>query len=114
MKTRQILPMITILVLIITLFGTIPAVAAPEGTVQFAGKTFKGKFSDPVAFDISPTLRDMAAHRTAPEISEEEEDVRDERGTTVTDQGFSGDGAIQNSPLPATPAISNTLTNFEG
>lgn len=114
MKTRQILPLITTLVLIVTLFGTIPANAAPEGTIQLASKTFKGKFSNPVAFDVSPTLRDMAAHRTAPEISEEEEDVRDERGTTVTDQGFSGDGAIQNSPQPSTPAIANTLTNFEG
>jgi hypothetical protein len=107
--------MITILVLIITLFGTIPAVAAPEGTVQFAGKTFKGKFSNPVAFDVSPTLRDMAAHRTAPEVSLDEEDNgRDDQGTTVKDQGFSGDGAIQTSPLPTTPAISNTLANFEG
>jgi hypothetical protein len=114
MKTKKILPLITVLVLIVTLFGTIPAIAAPEGTIQLAGKTFKGKFSNPVAFDVSPTLRDMAAHRTAPEISEEEEDVRDERGTTITDQGFSGDGAIQNSPQPSTPAIANTLANFEG
>jgi hypothetical protein len=113
MKIKQVLPLITTLVLIVTLFGTIPAAAAPEETIQLAGKTFKGKFSNPVAFDVSPTLRDMAAHRIAPEISEED-DVRDERGTTVTDQGFSGDGAIQNSPQPSTPAISNTITNFEG
>src|SRR5690349_10166412 len=114
MKTKQVLPLFTTLVLIVTLFGTIPAAAAPEGTIQLAGKTFKGKFSNPVAFDVSPTLRDMAAHRTAPEISAEEEDVRDERGTTVTDQGFSGDGAIQNNAPPAVPAISGTLANFEG
>jgi hypothetical protein len=114
MKIRQILPLITTLVLIVTLFGTIPATAAPEETIQLAGKTFKGKFSTAVAFDVSPTLREMAAQRTAPEISEEEEDVREERGTTATDQGFSGDGAVQNSALPAVPAISGTLANFEG
>ena len=103
------------MVLIVTLFGTIPAIAAPEGTIQLGGKTFKGKFSNPVAFDVSPTLREMAANRTAPDAAlDEEGDDRDERGTTVTDQGFSGDGAIQNSPIPGTPAISNTLTNFEG
>ena len=111
MKTKQVLPLLTTLVLIVTLFGTIPATAAPEETIQLAGKTFKGKFSNAVAFDISPTLRDMAAHRTPPDISEEEE-IRPERGTTVTDQGFSGDGAIQNSTQPA--AISSTLRNFEG
>ncbi len=111
MKTKQVLPLLTTLVLIVTLFGTIPATAAPEETIQLAGKTFKGKFSTAVAFDISPTLRDMAAHRTPPEISEEEE-IRPERGTTVTDQGFTGDGAIQNSAQP--PAISSTLRNFEG
>ncbi len=114
MKTKRILPLITTLVLVVTLFGTIPATAAPEDSIQLAGKTFKGKFSNAVAFDVSPTLRDMAAHRTAPEISEEEENVRDERGTTVTDQGFSGDGAIQNSAPPTVPAISSTLANFEG
>jgi hypothetical protein len=114
MKTRPILALITTLVLIVTLFGTIPATAAPEETIQLAAKTFKGKFSTAVAFDVSPTLREMAAQRTAPEISEEEDDDRDDRGTTVTDQGFSGDGAIQNSAPPAVPAISGTLANFEG
>jgi len=115
MKTKKILPLITVLVLIVTLFGTIPVIAAPEGTIQLAGKTFKGKFSNPVAFDISPTLRELAAHRTPPEVSLDEEDNgRDDQGTTVKDQGFSGDGAIQTSPLPTTPAITSTLANFEG
>jgi hypothetical protein len=114
MKTKRILPIITTLVLIVTLFGTIPATAAPEETTQLAGKTFKGKFSNPVAFDTSPTLRDMAAHRTPPDISAEEEEIRPERGTTVTDQGFTGDGEIQNSVQTPAPAISGTLANFEG
>jgi hypothetical protein len=114
MKTKQVLPLLMTLVLIVTLFGTMPAAAASEETIQLAGKTFKGEFSTPVAFDLSPTLREMAAHRQAPEISDEEEDIRDERGVTVTDQGFSGDGAIQNSIPPSAPAIPGTLTNFEG
>lgn len=115
MKTKKVVPLITTLILIVTLFGTIPAGAAPEGTIQLAGKTFKGTFTEPVAFDVSPTLREMAAHRTPPNVSlEEEENARDERGRTVTDQGFSGDKAIQNTPLPGNPAIPGTLTNFEG
>ncbi|HEX9387985.1 MAG TPA: hypothetical protein VF918_16800 [Anaerolineales bacterium] len=38
MKTKQILPVITTLVLIVTLFGTIPATAAPGETTQPAFK----------------------------------------------------------------------------
>jgi hypothetical protein len=111
MKTKQILPVITTLVLIVTLFGTIPATAAPEETIQFAGKTFKGKFSNPVAFDISPTLRELASqkHTVRPPKSEE---IRPDRGPIVADQGFSGDGAIQKGAAPL--AIPSPMANFEG
>jgi hypothetical protein len=112
MKTKQILPLIMTLVLIVTLFGTIPAVAAPEETIQLAGKTFKGEFSDSVAFDVSPTLRQMAAQRQTPQISDEE-NIREEEGDIATDQGYSADGAIQTS-APQAPSIPNTLANFEG
>lgn len=118
MTFKKVLSFVTSLIVVTSLAGVFPVMAAPSAPSQLAvtGKTFKGKFSSPVAFDVSPTLREMAANRTAPELSDEEEelDARDERGTTVSDQGFSGDGAIQNSPLPSTPAVSNTIANFEG
>lgn len=112
MKTRKIFAWFVVLVLFVTLIGTIPAAAAPKETVQLAGKTFKGEFSDSVAFDVSPTLRKMAAERQTPQVSEEE-NIREEEGVTATDQGYSADGAIQTS-APQTPAIPNTVANFEG
>ena len=70
-----------------------------------------------VAFDVSPTLRDMAAQRLTPAISPDEgddEDIREERGTPVTDLGFLGDGVVQNGPLPSSPTIPSPIANFEG
>jgi hypothetical protein len=55
--TKRILPLITTLVLIVTLFGAIPAAAAPQDTSLQAANGPKPKFSDNVAFDVSPTLR---------------------------------------------------------
>ena len=57
MKTKQVLPLITTLVLVVTLFGTLPAAAAPKNISLQAAQGPKPKFSDNVAFDISPTLR---------------------------------------------------------
>lgn len=111
MKHKNILNLFVTLPVLASLLAVFPAAAAPE-TAQLAGKTFKGKFSTAVAFDISPTLRDMAAQRIAPEVSDEEDDIRDERGVTVTDQGFAGDDAIQNATSSTT--IASTITNFEG
>src|SRR6266511_2203229 len=93
MKTKQILPVITTLVLIVTLFGTIPATAAPGETTQPAFKAPPPKFSTPAAFDVSPALLDLAKNAVAPASG----DLPEERGPIVTDRGFSGDGAIQAS-----------------
>jgi len=113
MKTKRILPIITALVLIVTLFGTIPATAAPGETTQPVFKAPPPKFSTPAAFDVSPALLDLAKNAVAPASG----DLPEERGPVVTDRGFSGDGAIQASSTsrqlyaPAIPAPSLT---FEG
>jgi hypothetical protein len=114
MKTRRLLPLSTILVLIVTLFGTIPATAAPEGTIQLAGRTFRGTFSTAVAFDVSPTLRSLATqpHALPNAFDEDEEDDRVTPGEEITDHGFSGDGAAQYTA--PSQAIPSTVTNFEG
>jgi hypothetical protein len=113
MKTKRILPIITALVLIVTLFGTIPATAAPGETTQPVFMAPPPKFSTPAAFDVSPALLDLAKNAVAPASG----DLPEERGPVVTDRGFSGDGAIQASSTsrqlyaPAIPAPSLT---FEG
>ena len=116
MKTNQVLPLITTLVLIVTLFGTLPATAAPEETIQSAGKTFQGKFSNPVAFDISPTLRNLASQEHSVSPISGDGDIRPDRGPVVSDQGFSGDGATQGVATlkSAALAIPSPIANFEG
>ncbi len=117
MKTKKIFVIMFTLIMIASLLAVFPAGAAPSESSLQAFKAPKPKFSDNVAFDVSPTLRDMAAQRITPAISPDtgdDEDIREERGTPVTDLGFLGDGAVQNSVLPSSPAISGTLANFEG
>ena len=115
MKSKRFVSFVTSLLMIASLIGVYPVSAAPEGTTRLAGNTFRGAFSSPAAFDVSPTLRELAAHRTAPAMpDDEQEGIREERGSTATDKGFAGDGAIQTGQLPAVPAISSPVANFEG
>ena len=64
------------------------------------------------AHDVSPTLREMAQNRIAPE-AEDPAGEEDERGPSAGDDGgYSQDGALQSALLPAT--IPSTSQNFEG
>jgi hypothetical protein len=83
----------------------------------------KAKFSTAVAFDVSPTLRELAVASGLkvvpglPDDVREPREVRPEKGPYVIDKGYSGDGALQNtigrlkadSPLIPAPSV-----NFEG
>src|ERR1041385_1854409 len=114
MKTKQVLPLIMALVLIVTVFGTIPATAASANVSSLAAQGPKPKFSDNVAFDVSPTLRELAARRIAPALPPDDQgEVREENGPEATESDvYFPDTAVQNN----TPhvAIPNTATNFEG
>jgi hypothetical protein len=94
---------------------------------QAAPKLPKAKFSEAVGFDKTPPLREMVAQRAQAGIgllgldSNEIVDIRPDRGPEVTDQGYSGDGALQGaSALRALTAelsslaIPGTMANFEG
>ena len=87
-----------------------PAAPAARSTPQF---------STAVAFDVSPALRDLASG-AAPQAlqrqpADEPLEIRPDRGPIVQDQGFSGDGAIQDAgALRAPSAIPAPLANFEG
>jgi len=116
MKTKRFFVTLFTLIMIVSLLAVFPAGAAPSKSSLPVFKAPQSKFSENMAFDVSPTLRDMAAQRITPAVTDEgdEEDIREERGTPATDQGFAGDGAVQNSALPSSPTISGTLANFEG
>src|SRR5438067_3554534 len=110
MKTKKFLPLVTISVLIVTLLGAIPVGAAPQDAPFRAPKA---KFSDIVAFDVSPNLRELAAHRITPPLPEEDQgEIREEHGPEANESDvYFQDTAVQNS-IPST--IPNTATNFEG
>ncbi len=121
---RKALPVIATFVMIVSLLGIFPAAASPTGATAPQGfKAPKAKFSDNVAFDVSPALRDMAKKGGANATDNPEAepvDIRPDRGPEVLDNGFSGDGATASAGLAAkltansTATLSGTIANFEG
>jgi hypothetical protein len=119
MKTKQVFTWFATLVLIVPLFGTIPAAAAPEESNQPAFQAANGKFSEPAAFDVSPALRDLAFGQRPPASSSNEiKEIRPDRGFSPSDRGHSGDGAIQSGAEKKSgvslASIGAPLANFEG
>ena len=85
-------------------------------TAATAQVSAKPTFSNAVAFDQSPALRDLA-RRPAPmsALSSKVVEVRPERGPVAVDRGFSGDGALQARATVRPPLqIPATSANFEG
>jgi hypothetical protein len=88
--------------------GSGSAAVAPgdaPGTIPAATVTWAA------AHDTSPTLRDLAASRIAPDADDPAEEP-DRGPIAVGDGGYSGDGALQ-ATLPAA-TIPSTQQNFEG
>jgi hypothetical protein len=106
--------------------GVLVANASAATTTAAPGASIKPVFRTPAAFDVSPTLRTMAAAAThphaaarlTPAVDEDGNDDIDmeegkpERDVDVEDHGFSGDSARQ--ATAGTAAIGSTLANFEG
>ena len=113
MKTKKFLALATVAVVIVTLLGAIPAVAAPVGAST--ARALKPKFYDNVAFDVSPTLRVLAARRVTPALPEEDQgEVREENGPdAIGSDVYFPDTAIQ-SNNPSETTIAGTIANFEG
>lgn len=107
---KKFLPIVATIVMIVTLLGAMPAGASS----QLAANGPKAKFSDNVAFDVSPTLRVLAARRITPALPPEDQgEVREENGPeAVESDAYFPDAAVQaNAPQVAIPS---TLANFEG
>ena len=132
MKANKILSLIVKLILVFSLLGVFPVSAATlqedAATPQLASaalaqaiKNAKPKFSEAVAFDVSPAAREIRPSANRAATSDGEVEIRPDRGPQVIDQGFSGDGALEGaSALRAmsasleTLAIPAPLVNFEG
>src|SRR5215211_8260629 len=111
MKSKKVISIAFVLLVIASLLAVFPAAAATDE----AFKAPKAKFSDNVAFDVSPTLRELAAHRITPALPEDDQgEVREENGPEASDDNGPWEGeAVQNS-IPPQATIPNTNANFEG
>ena len=113
MKAKLVFSWLTALLLIVTLVGTIPAAAAPDDAPAQAFRPPRGKFSDNVAFDLSPRLRDLANRPPRAWRGPVPDEIRPDRGPDAVDRGFSGDGAV-NSGVSSSASVGPTIANFEG
>jgi len=75
------------------------------------------KFSEAVAFDVSPALRDLAPLAGAGRVALPESgllDIRPERGPVAKDKGYSGDGALRGMKATKSSKKAEFFANFEG
>jgi hypothetical protein len=118
---RKMLSLFAALLLMASLISVFPAIASSKTAPQNF-KAPKPKFTEAVAFDVSPAFRDLAKKvekRAGDDPAAEPVDIRPDWGLGAVDTGFSGDGAVlsagaaakmtANSALPLT-----TIANFEG
>ena len=92
--------------------AVVAAPAAAEGVA-----VGKPQFSTAVAFDVSRPARDIAPMSAAARFALPESgllDVRPERGPSMKDKGYSGDGALGRSSAAAPPRKIAGFANFEG
>src|SRR6266540_6378503 len=109
-RARWLVPLLLVTGLLVT---------APVGTAQGAPEatqaSLKPKFSNAVAFDTSPAMRDVAKRATSAARAASGKLDRPERGPAVTSRGYAGDGALQSAArATVAPEIAAPSVNFEG
>jgi hypothetical protein len=122
LMNKKILPIIATIVMLVSLLGVFPAAASRDSAPAQAFKAPQAKFSDAVAFDVSPALRNLtkkAGGQAVDDPGAEAVDIRPDRGPNVMDKGFAVDGAVNASPAFKSAAISSAsistpMANFEG
>lgn len=108
MRSGRVVSGLAIVVLLIATLGAAQAMPAS----QRGG--FEPTFSQAVAFDVSPALRDMQPRLLGLQQSELIKEVRPDRQAPFTfNQASSGDGALQRSGT-SNAQIAAPLANFEG
>jgi hypothetical protein len=107
--------MVTVLLVVVA--ASLPVVFQAGAAPASGGTTLKPpkpKFYDNVAFDVSPTLRSMAATRKTPDVAESDnENIRKENAPEAMESEVHFfDPAVQSGLSQA--VIPGTLANFEG
>ncbi len=114
MKFKRVTSIAFVMLMVASLLAVVPAGAASSAGAPRAFKAPKAKFYDNVAFDVSPTLRELAAHRVTPALPEEDQgEIREENGPdAIGSDTYYQDTAVQSS-VPSMN-IPSTTANFEG
>lgn len=109
-RARWLVPVLLVAALLI------PASPTPAQPAPAAAKSIpKAKFTTAAAFDVSPTMRDVAARAAAASPVRSEVPSLADRGPRVAGSGFSGDGAVQaRAKAGAAPDIAAPSVSFEG
>ena len=103
--------------ILVTAFATLisSTILFPVSANAQATSPASPKFSNAVAFDVSPALRNLPPRSKGSGLpSNVVQEIRPERGPVTADRGFSGDTAVQLSQPTTASAIPTTLANFEG
>jgi len=112
MKSKWFFKILSMLV-VFSMTVAFPVGAAPD--TKEPGPT--PRFSDAVAFDVSPALSDLASVQRLTLKSDQLMEVRPDRGQVAKDKEFKGDGALQaeaRTSRASTAAIPAPSVNFEG
>jgi len=113
-NTKKILSISATLIMIVSLLGIIPAMAAPQRAAAISSlKAPTPKFTTPAAFDVSPALRDIQFTPSGEAEPEEEKEVRSDRGPISESMRYTKDKALQQN-YAESPAIAAPLVSFEG
>ena len=120
MKSPKIVISVIVFAMLVLAVAALTVNAAASPLQAF--KAPKPKFTQSIANDLSPALRNLAK-KAVPQVTDnpdaESVDIRPDRGPIPVDKGFSGDGAVSAGPsskaaVNSAIAIPSPLVNFEG
>jgi hypothetical protein len=108
-RARRLVPLLLVAGLVVT-----APVGAASGAPRADAASPKPKFTSAVAFDVSPSMADVARRAAATRAAGTLD--RPERGPAAAGRGFAGDPAVQSSKARAgvSPEIAAPSVNFEG
>jgi len=107
-RARRVAP----LLVVATLVGISAHAGSASGAPDAAEQAAQPRFSGAVAFDVSPSMRDVA--RRAPARTVGADLNRPERGPAPAGRGFGGDAAVQPASGVRALSIPSPSASFEG
>jgi hypothetical protein len=115
MKMHRFITLVAAFAVAISMAAALSASAAPT---KDSAASPAARFTSAAAFDVSPSLSEIAAQATGRSAAASDVLEIPERGPVVADTGYSGDGALQTAKPSAgaqeSPMIPSTIANFEG